>query len=274
MFSTNNQHVLTILLRKITTFLPSRKNHPFETVNCAAIPETLAESLLFGYTKGAFSGAEKDHPGFFTRANGGTIFLDEIGDTSPYIQQVLLRVLQERKIRPVGGTEQETDVKVIAATNRNLLDMAKNGKFRWDLYWRISTVVLRLPMLKDFPKEEKQELINNFLHQKAISAKREKLTITRPVENWMLSYTFPGNIRELENLITHFYVMADREVTMNDLPEDTKDQNHGHSFKLKDVERAHILNVLKLENGKYKPTARALGIAYNTLMARLREYNE
>ncbi|MDX2246570.1 MAG: sigma 54-interacting transcriptional regulator [Bacteroidia bacterium] len=250
----------------------SRKSHPFETVNCAAIPDTLAESLLFGYTKGSFSGAEKDNPGFFSRADGGTLFLDEIGDASPYVQQVLLRVLQERTIRPVGGVEREIDVKVLAATNRNLRDRIQEGKFRWDLYWRISTVVLRLPELKDFPAEEKRSLIHNFLQQKAHSALRHPLRLTPSLEKWMISYTFPGNIRELENLITHFYVMAGNEVTLDDLPEDTREQIHGHSLQLKDIEKAHILKILKMENNKYKPTARVLGIAYNTLINKLKEY--
>ncbi|MEZ4826337.1 MAG: sigma 54-interacting transcriptional regulator [Bacteroidia bacterium] len=253
----------------------SRRGHAFEIVNCAAVPEYLTESLLFGHKKGSFTDSQEDHRGHFDLANKGTVFLDEIGDAHPRLQQVLLRALQEHVIRPIGKPEKKVDVKIIAATNKNLRRLCQEGLFRWDLYYRLATVTLKMPVFADFPVSEKREIIDSLLEKKAFTARREKLRLSPQVEKWMYSYTFPGNIRELENLITHFYVMAEgKEVKMEDLPEDILESAETHTQKLADVERAHILKTLAQYNQQYQTTAQALGISYNTLITRLRSYGE
>ena len=245
----------------------SRKNEAFIAVNCTAVPDNLIESQLFGHEKGSFTGADKRHYGFFAQANKGTIFLDEIGDASNLLQQKLLRVLQEQKIMPIGLKEEKIDVRVIAATNRNLEQMCEEGQFRWDLYWRLNISELELPVLSAYPIAERKQYIQSMLKHKAYRAKRKKLRLSSDLEDWLLTYRFPGNFREMENIITYFYVIAEvDEVGLEDLPPYAiRRKNQTSSLKLEDVEKAHIQKVLDMFDGNQTRASQALGIALNTL---------
>jgi transcriptional regulator with PAS, ATPase and Fis domain len=251
-----------------------RKNSPFIPVNCSALAENLLESRLFGFKKGSFTGANKDSDGLFALANGGTIFLDEIGDITPMMQQALLRVLQEKEIQPIGGAPIKVDVRVIAATNAPIEDLCREGKFRWDLYYRLCVAELELPTLCERGKEELTEMMEYFIDQKKKTLyKSKKLNLTKEAKQLLLRYPFPGNIRELENIIESLYVFCPNEVASQDLPKRVKQVHAEHSLLLKDVEREHILKVLEIHNGNQRQTAITLGVAINTLKAKLKSYD-
>lgn len=253
----------------------ARAAFSFLPVNCSAFNDQLLEARLFGYKKGAFTGADKDTPGLFEAARGGTLFLDEIGDISPYLQQSLLRVLQEQEILPLGSnTPLKTNVRVIAATNKQLPDACEQEKFRWDLYYRLTVTELFLPELAAFPMEERRAMIDHFLQQKKQQFDRRKaLSLTREAYQALLNYPFPGNIREMENLIEQLYVFHDTEVKLEGLPPKITRPPLRYSLKWSDVERLHIEKVLRMAGGN---KSRALKwLAYgspNTLQKKLREY--
>ncbi len=251
-----------------------RRDAPFHAVNCSAMSDQLLESRLFGYKKGAFTGAEQDTPGIIQSTEGGTVFLDEIGDISTYMQQSLLRVLQEKEITPIGGKPRKVDVRFIAATNRDLLAQCEAGKFRWDLYYRLSVVELELPSLQERGIEEIKALIQFFIKQKKKLFNAAKpLRFSQEVKDKLLSYPFPGNIRELENLIERLYVLStDGEARLQDLPSRIMDPRPKDSLLLADIEKWHIERVLRLNGGKQRKTARDIGVAYNTLMKKVRDY--
>ncbi|MEM9723595.1 MAG: sigma 54-interacting transcriptional regulator [Bacteroidota bacterium] len=251
----------------------ARKNEPFVALNCAAIPEALVESMLFGHTKGSFTGAERNRKGHFEQAHKGILFLDEIGDASSHVQEVLLRVIQEKKIRPVGGKERQIDVRIIAATNRDLESRCEAGEFRWDLYWRINTAELVLPGLSAYPVEDLRDLFAYLLQKKAHASKRKVLAFSAEVEQYLLAYDFPGNVRELENIISYGYIFAQQEITWEDLPDYLlRKSTLPISLKLEAVEKKHILKVWEIESHNLSRTAKTLGISLNTLKSRLREY--
>ena len=251
-----------------------RRAAPFHAVNCSAMSDQLLESRLFGYQKGAFTGAEQDTPGIIQSTEGGTVFLDEIGDISPYMQQSLLRVLQEKEVAPIGGKPRKVDVRFIGATNKDLLALCEAGQFRWDLYYRLSVVELELPSLQERGIEEIKALIQFFIKQKKKLFNAAKpLSLPPEVKNKLLSYPFPGNIRELENLIERLYVLStDGEVQLKDLPSRILDPKATHSLLLKDMEKRHIERVLRLNGGNQRKTARDIGVVYNTLMKKVRDY--
>jgi transcriptional regulator with PAS, ATPase and Fis domain len=177
-------------------------------INCGALPDTLLESELFGYKKGAFTHAVKDKPGKFALARGGTVFLDEIGDTSPAFQVSLLRVLQEHEYTPLGGVEkEETDVRIIAATNRDLSELMEADQFRQDLYYRINVVKLFLPPLRQ-RMEDVPLLVERFVSKLNLRQGKFIQGIDHAVLASLMSHTFPGNIRELENIIEHAFVLC------------------------------------------------------------------
>lgn len=198
----------------------SRRENNFVPVNCAAIPDDLLESELFGYTKGAFTGAANNKTGRIQYADGGTLFLDEIGDMKPSLQAKLLRVLQEKEFEPVGGLKATpVDIRVVAATHCDLEQLVSEGVFREDLYYRISVIPLQIPALKE-RKADIPHLLDSFLHSHATLRKREKFTISKSVMAALLTYDWKGNVRELENLVQQLSVLCSgKEVQLDDLPE-------------------------------------------------------
>src|SRR5690606_27824481 len=195
---------------------------PFIAVNCAGIPENLLEAELFGYTKGAFTGAETNRNGFFQAANRGTIFLDEIGNASLAVQSKLLRVLQEKEVVKVGAQKPERiDVRIIAATNSNLKEMIKKGTFREDLYYRLTVVEINVPPLRA-RKEDIPLLVEKFLFKYGVEYKDKFIKISPSAMEVLKRYDWPGNIRELENIIQHAVIMCDNTIEINHLPETLK----------------------------------------------------
>ncbi len=185
----------------------TRASEPFVSINCGAFPETLLESELFGYVKGAFTGASQNKRGLFEVASGGTIFLDEIGEMSLSMQVKLLRVLQERTIRPVGGTQETpVDVRVIAATNRDLREMIANGTFREDLYYRVSVIPIQVPALRE-RREDVELLANHFLKKYSTAAQKSILRISQESLDALKTFEWPGNVRQLENTIERAVAM-------------------------------------------------------------------
>jgi len=190
-------------------FNSRRKDRPFLSENCAAIPETLLESILFGHARGAFTGADSDHRGLFERANGGTLFLDEIGDMSPSLQAKLLRVLQEGEVRPVGAERTiKVDVRVVAATHRDLAAMVREGTFRQDLYYRLNGVTVRLPALRE-RKEDIPLLFRHFLERRAAEENRPVPEVDAAVLRALVLHDWPGNVRELENVVRRLLLFSD-----------------------------------------------------------------
>jgi len=243
---------------------------PFVAVNCGAIPENLLEAELFGYTKGAFTGAENDRNGFFQAANKGTIFLDEIGNASLATQLRLLRVLQEKEVVRVGSQKVEAvDVRVIAATNVNLKDLIKTGRFREDHYYRLTVVELEVPPLRE-RKEDIPLLVNKFLFKYGVEFKDKLISIAPEAITALARYNWPGNIRELENVIQRAVIMCDKQVTIQDLPEQLKytiafPEENQEFLPLKAMEKNYILKVLEATKNNKTKAAKILQIDRKTL---------
>jgi DNA-binding NtrC family response regulator len=251
----------------------ARKDKPYIAINCSAFSDSLLESRLFGYKKGAFTGADKDTTGLFEQAHEGIIFLDEIGDISPYMQQSLLRVLQEKEIMPLGGKAKKVDVRVLAATNQNLPKLCEEGKFRWDLYYRLSVVELDLPTLHARGKTDLKLLMDHFITAKKKELHRpKKLVFDKSALEIMLNYTYPGNVRELENIISRLYVFNEERITLDVLPKRLKQAPENQPMNMDFVEKQHILKVLNHYNGNITQTAKAIGWVVNTLKAKMKRY--
>jgi len=250
-----------------------RQEKPYIAINCSAFSDSLLESRLFGHKKGAFTGADKDTVGLFEQADEGTIFLDEIGDISPYMQQSLLRVLQEKEIMPLGGKAKKVDVRVIAATNQNLVKRCEEGRFRWDLYYRLSVVELDLPTVLQRGKSDIKMMIEYFLGQKKKQLRKpKKLIIEKEAMDALLNYTYPGNIRELENMIARLYVFNDERITAEVLPKRIFQEPVDQPMNWEHVEKEHIQKVLKHFDGNKRQTAKAIGWAINTLVSKMEKY--
>lgn len=251
-----------------------RQSKPFIAVNCSALGDSLLESRLFGYKKGAFTGADKDTTGLFEEAEGGTIFLDEIGDISPYLQQSLLRVLQEQEVMPIGGKTRKINVRIIAATNKDLKKQCSEEKFRWDLYYRLSVAELELPTLFERGSDEKRAMVDHFISLKKRQLQRPgKISLTAGATKILMEYAFPGNIRELENLIESLYVFNDSVVDINDLPLRIRKVAPAFSVHWKDAEKEHIRKVLEHFKGNKRKSCIALGYgSQNTLVKKIQEY--
>ena len=255
-----------------------RRERPYIKVNCAALPETLLESELFGHEKGAFTGAIEKKKGRFERADGGTIFLDEIGEMSLTTQTKILRVLQEREFEPVGGTKTiKVDVRIIAATNKNLEDEVKRGKFREDLYYRINVVPITIPPLRE-RAEDVPLLAAHFLRLYGEKNKRMLKGFADGVMDALMRYDWPGNVRELENIVERTVIMSRGDtITFADLPpaiagaQGTAIQT-SPAISLKDVERETIIKALQQTEGNRTKAAVLLGITRKTLQNKIKEY--
>ncbi|MBI4651974.1 sigma-54-dependent Fis family transcriptional regulator [Candidatus Desantisbacteria bacterium] len=256
----------------------TRKNEPFIAINCAAIPENLLESELFGHEKGAFTGAIEKRKGRFELASGGTLFLDEIADMSFSMQVKLLRVLQEKTFERIGGNEKILfTARVICATNKNLETFVNNGNFREDLYYRINVIPIEVPPLREH-KEDIDMLINHFTIHFCKKFNRPIINFTPEVNEILLKYNWPGNIRELENTIERILVLADNnKIELKDVPEKIKNKyNNIKKILLKNFsqgrEKEIIINYLKKFNNNRVHTANALGINRRTLSNKMKIY--
>lgn len=247
---------------------------PFIAVNCGGIPENLLESELFGYIKGAFTGADDSREGFFQAAEGGTIFLDEIGNASLGVQSRLLRVLQEKEVVKVGARKSEKiDLRVIAATNSDLKEMVAKETFREDLYYRLTVVEIQVPPLRE-RKEDIPLLADKFLFKYGNEYKGRYVTIDTEAKALIQRYDWPGNIRELENIIQRAVIMCDRTIGIKDLPETLKyqiDFPEEGLLSLKEIERKHIQKVLAATNNNQTKAAEILQIDRKTLRAKIRD---
>lgn len=264
------------LLCRYLHLTSNRRGGPFVAVNCAAIPEALLESELFGHERGAFTGAVSSHPGKFEMAAGGTIMLDEIGEMVLPMQVKLLRVLEERTFQRVGGNrELHADVRILAATNRNLINEVAAGRFREDLFYRLNVFPLTLPPLRE-RREVLDDLVGYFVRQHARAMGRKVPRIAGPVLKALRAYDWPGNIRELRNVLERAVILARGEISVADLPESIRvrsagsERQAGGSLRL--AEREAIVAALKATGGNRRLAAERLGISRRTLQYRLREY--
>jgi two-component system response regulator PilR (NtrC family) len=284
------------LVARAIHFNGPRSGKPFVAVNCGAIPETLMESELFGHVRGAFTGAVADHAGFFKQADGGTIFLDEVGELPLHLQVKLLRVLQEKTFSPVGANKPtKVDVRVISATNRDLRKEMEEGRFREDLFYRLNVVQMVMPPLRS-RKEDIPTLAQYFLRKYATSHDKKVEEISSSALMQLLSYAYPGNVRELENILEHAVAVTNKNIlTDEDLPAHIKgvpileeaeifektapggaDSFFGKGLsldaELETHEKCILLGALKRSNGVQKRAAEILGINYRSLRHRLEKY--
>ena len=250
-----------------------RAEKPYVAVNCAALPEGLLETELFGHTKGAFTGAWSSKKGLFLEAEGGTCFLDEIGDITPSLQAKLLRVLQEHEVRPVGGTETiKIDVRILAATNKDLETLVKAGRFREDAFYRLHVVTINLPPLREHP-EDIPLLANHFIKTACHHAKKSVSGISKEAMEILTHYHWPGNIRQLENVIERAVTLTTNNVLMpSDISEDLslKEADHPLSssealLTLEEMKRQYVEQILNQTGGKQSKAAEVLGINRKTL---------
>jgi len=250
-----------------------RRNKPFIATSCAALPESLLESELFGHEKGSFTGAVERKKGKFEAGDKGTLFLDEIGEINANTQIHLLRALEEKKITRIGSNEEiAVDVRVIAATNKNLRNMVLQENFREDLYYRLKVVTINLPLLKE-RKEDILPLAEHFLKKYASENNKDIINLSPGVIEFMLNYTWPGNVRELENMIEHGVILTkSNSVTMAELPQDIIYPMPLEEKTIEAVTRNHILNVLEETKGNITKAANILGIRRMTLYNKLKKY--
>jgi two-component system response regulator AtoC len=292
------------LVARAIHFNSPRKDKPFVAVNCGAIPENLIESEFFGHEKGAFTGADQRHIGKFQYSEGGTLFLDEIGDISQSMQVKLLRVLQERKFTPIGSNREiRCDIRIIAATNRNLDEMIRKNEFRQDLFYRLNVMPIQLPALKE-RTEDIPNLVKYFIEKfNSLHARRVTATEIRGIKedalNALTSHSWPGNIRELENVIERSFVLENTNyITLSSLPEELfpqvskqatppltapltlKETSEPVPIKAIDFhdqkeqfEKDFILEALRRFNGRINQTSIHAGIPKNTLLRKIRKYS-
>jgi DNA-binding NtrC family response regulator len=261
----------------------SRHEGPFVAVNCAALPDALLKSELFGHKRGAFTDAKTEHKGLFLQAHGGTLFFDEIGDFPLTLQPKLLRSLEERRVRPVGGTSEVAfDVRIIAATNRDIDTAIEEGRFREDLYYRINVLQMGLPPLRDRGTDILL-LAQHFIDQFAIRSDKQIAGISNEASEKLLNYTWPGNVRELRNIIERAVALTGYEkISVDDLPEKIRDYKASHFLvgsdnstelvPIQEVERRYILHVLKTVGDNKTLAARVLGLDRKTLYRKLQHY--
>jgi len=252
-----------------------RASQPFLAINCAAIPENLLESELFGHERGAFTGAAQARRGKFELAQGGTIFLDEIGEMPQLLQAKLLRVLQERVFERLGGALQiKTDVRVIAASNRDLAQEVAERRFREDLFYRLNVFPITLPPLRE-RADAVPQLVRHFCARfSAAAGARRPIGITSGVLSLLQRHSWPGNVRELQNIIERGVILARGEITPDELPAELLELNPPAEARegiLKHREKETICKALQQFRGNRRQTAQALGISLRTLQYRLKE---
>jgi two-component system response regulator PilR (NtrC family) len=261
-----------------------RAKMPFVVINCGGIPENLLESELFGYMKGAFTGAHTDKPGLFEIAHGGTLFLDEIGELPPLLQVKLLRAVQEKSFRRIGGTEDiKVDVRIIAATNKNLEEKVKDGSFREDLYYRLNVIPINIPPLRN-RQEDIPLLTKHLIHKYSVEFGKEIRNISSYAMELLIKHSFPGNVRELENIIERSIALetsniilpenlvlnrniavAERTLSHIEIPEEGLDLDE----ELKRIERTFIEKALQKAGGSKKKTAELLRLTADSLHYRM-----
>jgi two-component system NtrC family response regulator len=272
------------LIARAIHYSSPRADRPLVKVNCAALPENLLESELFGHEKGAFTGAVTRRVGRFEQADQGTIFLDEIGDLSPSLQSKLLRVLQEKEFERVGsGQTLKVDVRVVAATNRNLEEAIQKGTFREDLYYRLNVVTVFLPPLRE-RKEDIPPLIDHFLRKYSRENQKSMVSLSKEARDLLLNYNYPGNIRELENIVERAVVLSRGDTIMTqDLPLNLregkveglmKQAGKGRSLPetLEEIERLRITQALENSHGVQTKAAEELGISERVLRYKMKKY--
>lgn len=267
-----------------------RASEVFQAVNCAAINENLLESELFGHEKGSFTGAHADKKGLFEVADGGTLFLDEIGELDISLQAKILRALQEKSIRRVGGTKEiQTDVRVVAATNRDLLKMSEEGRFREDLYYRLNVLSIEIPALRD--RESDISMLIDFFIKKHTRDTKRDIKLTSEAKKLLHDYSFPGNVRQLESAIERAILLCeDDTITADDLPPEMLHDNRPAAstsaagggdtqFKLpadginfEDVERSLIMQAMERTDNNITKSAKLLGLTFRTLQYRLEKF--
>lgn len=260
-----------------------RNDRPFRAINCGAIPTNLLESELFGHTKGAFTGADRERPGLFREADGGSVLLDEISEMDPLLQVKLLRVLQERKVRPVGAdTEEQVDVRVLAATNKNLNELVSDGSFREDLFYRLNVIQIQVPPLRQ-RREDIPLLVDHFVQRFASETEKTVKGVSRDALEMLMSHPFGGNVRQLENMVERAVTLSSEEVleakdftnlrtnavteglTLNTLLENGVSLDEA----LADIERRLIEQALDRADGVRTKAAKLLGISFRSLRYRL-----
>lgn len=272
------------LIARAIHFSSPRRNMPFIAVNCAALNENLLESELFGHERGAFTGAEKQRHGRFELANGGTLFLDEIGDLPPSLQVKLLRVLQAQRFERVGGSESiQVDVRVLAATHRDLASMITQGKFREDLFYRLNVVSIDIPPLRK-RKGDIAPLIEHFLALYTREQRKERLSFSKESWDMLLRYDYPGNVRELENIVQRVVLLSrGNTIVTDDLPQavlnlrteqgsDKDEATQSLPERVERLEKELVLEALRIHGGNQTRAATALGISERNLRYRLKKW--
>jgi two-component system response regulator AtoC len=274
------------LIAKAIHYESSRSDQPFMAINCAAVPETLLESELMGHERGAFTDAKVTKKGLFELADGGTVFLDEIGDMAPAMQAKLLRILEERSFRRVGGTRDiKVDVRIISATNRDLHKAMEEKNFRTDLYYRIGVIPIALPPLRE-RREDIIPLAEHFIAQFSREFGKQVQGISRMAEKLLLEYDWPGNIRELKNVIERAVILeCDETLLVENLPKEMVDRTVGSSvgplnFRLppegidiEDVERELLRQALEMAEGNQSKAARLLNLGIDALRYRMKKFD-
>jgi DNA-binding NtrC family response regulator len=258
-----------------------RADRPFVAINCGALPETLLESELFGHTKGAFTGAVGNKPGLFRSAEGGTVFLDEVGEISSAMQVRLLRAVQEHEVTPVGSSGAVSfDARIICATNRDLEKEVAEGRFREDLFYRLNVIEIHLPPLRE-RREDIPLLVRHFVKHTARQQAREEKAIVPPAMSALINYAWPGNVRELQNAIERAFTLSGEQIDLDSLPPRVRDAGghiemrdpDGLRPTLEEIERRYIFETLAAVNQDKTRAANILGIDLSTLYRKLKRYD-